>query len=495
VETPRLSKSRVQSGAQCTLQLWYATHARELATPPGEAQHYLFDRGREIGELARARYPGGQLIAADHRQSELALRQTAEQLAQDSAATLYEPAFLHRNVLARVDILRAAGEEGFDLIEVKAATRAKKVYLQDVAIQYWILSGTRTPIRRAGLLLLDRSYAFDGHSVDPDQLFRFKDLTAEVRGMQDKIEALVEELQEIVGRREPPSIEPGLQCREPYDCPFIAHCTADLVPAEHPVRELPRLHRNKLLELREMGIEEVAEVPDDFPLAPAQSRVRDCVREQRDWIGSGLGKALGSVHHPVHHLDFEAFMPAIPLYAGNHPFDALPFQYSIHRESENGQVEHLEHLCRDGTDPRHSLAEQLLEDLAGEGSICVYTSYEERMIASLADAFPDLRDALRSLPGRIWDLHPIIREHYYHVGFRGSFSIKAVLPVLVPDLSYQGLEIADGLAAAREYEIAVKTPDDEARQRTFANLLEYCRLDTLAMLRLRGALAAKAEER
>jgi len=491
VETPRLSKSRVQSGAQCVLRLWNERNAPELATPPGDAQQYLFDRGREIGELARERYPGGSLIAADHRQTDLALSQTAEKLSQSPLPILFEPAFLHRNVLVRVDVLRPVGAEGFDLIEVKSATKAKEVYLRDVAIQYWILRGAGAPLREAGLLLLDRSYTFDGRRLDLDRLFVFTDLSTQIGELQEEVETLVDELQSLLRRHEPPEIQPGPQCVDPYECPFLAHCSADLTPAEHPVSELPRLRKERQLELREMGVDEIAEIPDAFSLNPLQQRVRRCVREQRDWIGSGLGDALGSIRHPVHHLDFEAFMPAIPLYEGTHPFDALPFQYSIHRESESGDLEHLEYLCRDRSDPRRPLAEQLLADLGSEGSICVYAPYEKGIITALAKTFPDLQGPLEALLRRIWDLLPVIRGNYYHPDFHGSFSIKTVLPVLVPELSYEGLEISDGMAAARQYEATLETADEDARRDVFESLLQYCGLDTEAMVRLRAALAKR----
>ncbi len=491
-EAPRLSKSRVQSGAQCPLKLWYDCYERELAAPPDEGQQFVFDRGTRIGELAQERYAGGKLIEAEHFEVELALSQTAKALLGSSVKALFEPAFLHRGVLARVDVLQRAGAKEWDLIEVKSGTKPKDVYLRDLAIQLWIARGVGLRVRKAGLLLLNREYVYGGKKLDLDQLFTFVDLSAEALVMHDKVEQLVTSLQKMLVKKNPPEIEPGPQCSEPYDCPYYDHCSEECPSLMEPIAHLPRLHITKRALLEEMGVEEIHDIPEDFELNEVQSRVRDCVMTGDDWASSELKGALEDIKYPVHHLDFEAFMPAVPLYAGTSPYDAVPFQYSIHRQSASENIKHLEYLYTDDGDPQRELAERLLFDLGRRGSICVYSSYEKGVITRLAAKFPDLRSALMKLVDRLWDLLPIIRAHYYHPDFHGSFSIKAVLPALVPALSYADLEIGDGMLAANLYETA-RTLDDEAeRQKIYDNLREYCGQDTWAMVELRRVLGERA---
>jgi hypothetical protein len=230
--------------------------------------------------------------------------------------------------------------------------------------------------------------------------------------------------------------------------------------------------------------------------------------EQREHVAPGLRAALEDITYPVYHLDFEAFMPAIPRFAGTHPYDAVPFQYSLHIQPTPGDptrhvVQHVEYLHTQRDAPYFPLASQLVEDLSrtgtgadtgrgagrGAGSICIYTPYEAGIIRSLASHVPELAEELLALLPRLWDLHPVIRDHYYHPGFHGSFSIKAVVPVLAPDLSYEALEIGDGLAAANTFEASLEMPDGPERSHILESLRLYCGTDTLAMVEARRALA------
>jgi len=195
---------------------------------------------------------------------------------------------------------------------------------------------------------------------------------------------------------------------------------------------------------------------------------------------------------PVYHLDFETLAPAIPRFAGTRPYDSIPFQFSAHVEQADGTVSHTEYLHGDSSDPREPLALALLDALGETGSICVYTGFEARVIRDLAAALPELAPRLEALPERIWDLHPVIRNNYYHPGFRGSFSIKQVLPALIPQMSYDKLEIGDGALASISYEQALQSGDPAEKQRIFRALREYCGQDTLALVRLRGVLAGRA---
>jgi len=489
---PRLSKSRIQSGLQCPLRLWYDSYEPQLASAPDESLQFILDRGTKIGELARERYAGGKLIDASYRETERALEQTRAALLEPSYSALFEPAFQDRGVLVRVDVLARSAADSWELIEVKSAARLKEAYLRDVAIQQRVLTGAGLRIDRAGVLLLNTSYVYDGEQLDLQQLFNFHDLSHEVDALHDELDKQIVALQAMLCRPDPPAIVPGAQCHDPYECPYVAHCSKDEPCLEHPISNLPRLHPNKRLMLEEMGIREIGEIPEDFPLKEAQARARQCVLSGEEWVSDDLAYVLNAIDYPVHHLDFEALMPAIPRYAGMRPYENAPFQYSIHREEQDGQITPLAYLCRHRGDPRRELSEQLLSDLGAMGSICVYSSFERNVISRLAEWLPDLRDPLLALTNRLWDLLPIIRQNYYHPGLAGSFSIKRVLPVLVPELSYNGMRISDGMAAAFLFEKSLDLDDETERSHIFEDLLTYCGQDTLAMVRLRQELANRA---
>ncbi len=489
---PRLSKSRFLSGLQCHLRLWHECFERQLATPPDLATQALFDTGHEVGRLAQQRYPGGALVKWSHLHAKEAVAETKRLVGDWDVPAIYEGAFEHGGVLIRADILKRE-DEGFSLIEVKASTRVKEVHLADVAVQLWVLRGAGLDVRRAGVLLLNNGYIYDGEFLDVDQLFQLHDLTEEVEAMLEQVEGQVQVFHELLsGRR--PQIAPGPHCFKPYECPFYAHCTRDVVVAKYPVGQLPRLNQKRLAELEAAGISDVREVPEDFPLSPMQAMARQCVLLGEDRIHGDLAAALSTVAYPVHHLDFETVGPAIPRYAGTHPYDWVAFQFSLHTQYEDGTVSHAEYLHTDESDPREPLAKALLEALGEKGSICVYTDYERKVIRRLADGLPELAPKLESLLDRIWDLYPVVKNNYYHPEFRGSFSIKKVLPAVVPEMSYEDLEISEGGMASISYEQALRSDDWVERENIFRALREYCAQDTLAMVELRRALSERIGE-
>lgn len=488
----RLSKSRYLSGCQCSLKLWYDCYERELASPPSASQQAIFDTGTAVGVLAQQRYAGGTLVAHDHFHPDEALAQTAELLGDASVPSIYEAAFLYRDVLVRVDVLeRTPG--GWNLVEVKSGTRFKEgVHDIDVAIQLCVLRGAGLVVENAGLLTLNRDYVYDGTTLDLDQLFVLHECMAIADSLQPVVERNVESFMAMLNAGAAPVILPGAQCFTPYDCPYYAHCTRELVFPEHPLSELPRISSGDLEALAADGVVDIPQVPQDYPLTSLQQRVRAAVVSQAEYISDRLGNALHDIRYPIYYLDFETFMPAIPHYAGTRPYETIPFQYSLHVEYADGRIEHIEYLHDVDTDPRELLSVALTGALGEAGTICVYSGYEKQVIGALAATFPQYADRLRAILDRLWDLLPVVREHYYHPDFHGSFSIKKVLPVLVPGLGYDNLAIQDGQAAGLAYQKGITETDAAARQQIFTDLRAYCGMDTEAMLRLREALHHKA---
>jgi hypothetical protein len=198
------------------------------------------------------------------------------------------------------------------------------------------------------------------------------------------------------------------------------------------------------------------------------------------------------VRYPVHHLDFETFMPAIPCYPGTHPFQLIPVQWSNHIEGEGGGLLHQDYLAETANDPREEFTRRLLDSLGHSGTICVYSQYERSVLDQLAELFPQYRSALQAVIKRLWDLLAVVQEHYYHPGFGSSYSIKSVLPAVAPDLSYDDLDIFDGAIAAREYvRMVFEVTDWVERQRIADALRAYCARDTFGMVELRRALGEK----
>lgn len=491
-KAPRLSKSKFLSGLQCHKRLYLEIHQPFLATKPDAATQAMFEMGTEVGELARSRFPGGVLVSAGYRQSEAALAQTAALIGDPAVPAIFEAAFLHSGVLIRADVLErvpgAAGEaSGWRLIEVKSSTRVKDIHLEDLAIQSEVIAGTGLTLVSVGLMHINTAYLYREGAIDLTELFAIQDLSEAVAQRRAEVPGRLSEMMSLLLEAQAPAIEPDRHCHTPYDCPFWDHCTKD-----KPDRWIYYLPGAKQIvgQLTEQGVTTIDEIPAGTKLSPVQRRVKENV----EWTSAKLGTLLKSVQYPVHHLDFETVMMPVPRFPATRPYQALPVQWSNHIEEASGELRHEEFLHKSTDDPRRILAEALLESLGERGSICVYSPYEKSVIEQLAEAIPSLRLALHALVKRLWDLHPVVRDHYYHPHFDGSYSLKGVLPALVPSLAYDDLAIKEGGHAASQYYRMVFVETDWVERATIEEaLLRYCERDTLAMVELRRALREKAQ--
>jgi Domain of unknown function(DUF2779). len=483
---PRLSKSRYQAGLQCPKRLWLECYQRELADPIDEATQAIFDQGHRVGELARDRFAGGVLVAEDYTQSEAALRTTADLLAS-GADCLYEAAFTHDDVFVRPDILLRGADGRYDLIEVKSSSRVKPEHVTDAGVQTYVVEEAGLPVARTCVMHLNTGYVYQGGAYNLNELFSLVDVTAEVRDYLPAIPDSLREMKTMLAG-ECPECMIGKHCSVPYSCGFIGHCHSFL--PDFPVTEIPRIKAEVLDELLVAGIYGILDVPQDYQgLSPAQRTVCRIIQHGEPRFGAGLAEALASLRHPIHFLDFETYMPALPPFPGTRPYQTLPMQWSCHTLRADGTLEHADFLHQDRSDPRLPFVTSLLAALDGDGPIVVYSSYENTRLSALAEELPELAVPIESIQSRLVDLEKVIRAHVQHPDFHGHTSLKFVLPALVDDLSYSGLAIQNGAVATLRYEAAIVAdlPEQE-RQQIFADLRAYCAVDTLGLLRVVEAL-------
>ncbi|MFA5055599.1 MAG: DUF2779 domain-containing protein [Dehalococcoidia bacterium] len=482
---PLLSKSRFMAGLQCHKRLYLMLFQPELADEIGEAKQAIFDAGAEVGVLARGIFPGGVLLDQDYMHHKEAMAQTVELLKDKKIPALYEAAFMHDDVRIRADILVRAGRGMFDLVEVKSGNSVKPEHIPDAAVQVWVLEGCGIRVRKACLAHLNKEYIYPGGEYDLQELFVVEDVTDDVREFLPDVPEMLAEMRAALALSEPPDIAPGKHCSKPYDCEFCGHCFR--VFPEHYVGQLPGAREKLLRVLAEAGVDDIRNIPNDFiGLNPLQQRVRDCVVDGCVFMGPELSGQLAGIQYPVYFLDFETFNPALPLYVGTRPYQVLPIQWSCHIMDKKGKLSHEEFLHDGSDDPREPFAESLIDVLNDSGSIVVYSSFEASQIKGLIRDLPHLSYELSAvLNGRIVDLLKIIKANCYHPDFHGSFSIKAVLPALVPGLGYGDLEIQEGSMASLAYSEMIKPETSAKRRREIRkNLLAYCGRDTEAMVRL-----------
>jgi hypothetical protein len=494
---PRLSKSRFTSFLSCPrlgyLRAYPTRFGAFCTIDPG--QQALFDTGTRVGTLAREYYPGGLLIAADHLHIPDALRQTREAL-EAGQEVLYEAAIEHDGILVRVDILRRLDDGSFELTEVKSGTRVDPVrHIPDVAVQLHVLESAGLRVNRACLMHLDRDYIHPGgDGYRPCDLFLPEDVTAAAR--QYVATALSAQLGSItawLSADDAPEVSLKNSCRE---CEYYEGYCRPRGP-EFPVGELGRATQAIAL-LEAAGIADLRELrPDSLEyarlvgllrasnLGPRVLRMLDAVRGGALRVEPGVGEILDRLAFPLHFLDFESWNPALPVFAGTHPYEQIPFQWSDHCLHLDGGIDHAAHLADGPEDPRAGVAASVARRFADEGSVFAYhATFERERLQDLACLFPDLEAPLLDISERLVDMETVVADHVYHPDFHGSFSLKSVLPGLVPGCGYGGLAIQDGGAAALAYENLRLLPPGAERDRLRADMLAYCAQDTWGMVEI-----------
>ena len=283
-----------------------------------------------------------------------------------------------------------------------------------------------------------------------------------------------------------PDLPTGPHCTNPVTCEFFDHCNHPK-PNDH-IGYIPRLHASAMEQLEEMGVESIHDIPADFELSEIQRRACDTMQTGQPWFSADLKGEFESLKYPLYFMDFETVNPAIPRFRGMHPYDHLPFQWSVHVQTQpDAAPEHFEFLAMDSGDPRPAFISSLCEALGEHGSIVVYNEqFESQRLWELAGWLPEYTQRIRDIQSRLWDLLPVVRKHVYHPAFGGSFSLKAVLPALVPEMTYEGMEVPNGQAAGLAWqaiiggELLARLSAKSKRQA----LLDYCGQDTLALVRV-----------
>lgn len=479
---PRLSKSKILSGLQCHKRLWLEVHRRDLLdTEPTAA----FAIGNRVGEVARSLHPLGVLIGHPEEPWN-AVTDTEAALAGKGDRLLFEPAFRHDGILVRADIFfRTGKKQGF--VEVKSSTQVKDYHLSDAAIQTWVLEGAGIASPSAHLAHINRDFVYQGDGRY-DGLLSIVDAGKAVRELKREVPVWAASLRTVLEQEAMPEIDMGKHCNKPFDCPFQGFCSQG--QPKYPVSLLKRA--GKLLkELEAEGVTDLRKVPAKRIPGEKNLRIWRAVRSGKPEIDPAAAAILGRLAYPRYYLDFETINFAVPIWAGTRPYQQVPFQWSCHIEREPGRFEHKEFLDLSGKDPRRAFAESLLRALGTRGPILVYHQpFEEGRLKELAAEFPDLAPTIEAVRMRLVDLLPLTREHYYHRDMGGSWSIKAVLPTIAPELDYSTLgEVQDGGMAQEAFVEAIDPATPEGRKENLRTMLiEYCKQDTLAMTVLAARL-------
>lgn len=480
-----ITKSKFVAGIQCLKRVYLQVHNPGLAERSSEAANAILKQGEEVGLVAQRAFSGGRTVDFGRIQIKEALRATRDLMADPEVPAIFEGTFEHGGVLVRVDILQRDGKFGYRLVEVKSSTQIKPHYAYDVGIQRHVLRGDGVEPEQVSLMHLNREYVFDGKEYDVSRLFIVAEPRPEDMVSDAEISDRLQEQLRILNQPQPPEIRPGRQCEHPVVCEFYNHCNPE--PCANHVSRLPRMRADKLQELTASGITLIEQIPDDFPLSEKQWLAVHCMKNGKAFFSSELAGELSTLKYPLCFMDFETVFPALPRFAGMRPFDHIPFQWSVHRqEKPDRPLKHFEYLAEDDSDPRFPFIESLRKALAGAGNVVVYNqTFESSRLDDLARWVPAYASEIAKIKAKLWDLLTIVRRNVYHPAFAGSFSLKSVLPALIPQMTYETMEVGSGTEAGSAWARMIEpgTPTREKGRLTQA-LIEYCKQDTLALAKL-----------
>jgi len=473
-------------------------HEKHKIPEPDEIQQNIFEQGHLIGEIAKKWFPDGIDISCDRKEFVKNLEETEKLLNAKKRKPIFEAGIRveldEGHIYSRADVLVPVGVDMWDIVEVKSATKVKPENVDDVSFQKYVYEQAGLKIRKCFLMVVNSEYVKKG-KIDFNKIMKTEDITANVDKKIVGIEERVKNIFKIINAKKIPKVAIGSHCKKPYECP-LSSCW-DMVPAGS-VFDL-YYGGKKCFELYEKDIQLLKDIPPEFKLSREQQKIQvNATKTGKPHINKeNIREWLKKLKYPIYYFDFETISGPLPLFDHSHPYQQVPFQYSLHvQEKPGGKLKHVSFLANAEKDPRHDLLKSLKENLGKKGTILVYyESFEKSVLKKLEMIFPKEKKWIESIIDRIEDLfEPFGKFDYYNPSQKGSASIKKVMPALVPKLpkgimSYNDMEIGDGQRASLAFlQIALGEHPDfsnvkvtpEKIKEVRRQLEEYCELDTLS---------------
>lgn len=494
-----LSKSKLIAYRQCPKRVWLEVHRPELRED-SDATQASFTVGNAVGDIAHQLYDPnrtGVLLDAHRDGFELTFQRSLELLATEQP--IFEAGYVANGALAFADVMLPdilEDKRSWRMVEVKSSTHVKDYHRDDVAVQSYVARCAGVPLSSVALAHINSSWVYQGDG-DYRGLLEEVDLTAEAFTRYDEVREWITAAHEVVAKEVEPKIKIGGQCASPFACGFLDYCQSQEPQAEYPIHWLPSIRANALKEyIAEHSALDMRDTPDDL-LNELQQRVKAHTLSGKVYFNeAGAADALKLYSLPAYFLDFETIQFALPVWKGTRPYQMIPFQFSLHTLVESGKLESQAFLDLSGNDPSRCFAEKLIALCGNSGPVFVYNAgFEGARIKELAERFSEYAISLLAINERLVDLHPVTKANYYHPSQHGSWSIKAVLPAVAPDLSYESLDgVKNGGMAMEAYEEAIHPATTSQRKAEIEQqLLAYCGLDTFAMVRLWQFLAGRTD--
>ncbi len=486
MEKAILSKSTFIRGLQCEKSLYLYKHNYNLRDEISSQLQAIFNQGTNVGILAQGLFPDGvDASPSSYFKMQESVFKTQEFI-ENGEQIIYEATFQHNGILSALDIL-VKDKEGWKAYEVKSSTSVSETYILDAAIQYYTIVNSGIDLKDISIIYINNQYIKDGNIVI-QQLFTVESVFDRVLEVMPSIPNQIDAFKKLIKQDAIPNIDIGAHCDNPYSCDFKGHCWKHIPP--YSIFDIAGLLTSKKFVLYNQGIISFDQLNlNSAPLNGNQQIQVISELEQKTFIDKpNIQNFISGLEYPIYYLDFETMTSAVPIYNNSRPYQQLVFQYSLHIEQKNRDITHKEYLAEanPNIDPRDAFVEQLIQDCGTSGDILVYNiGFERGKLNDLIALYPQHQNEIQAIINRLKDLMiPFQQKWYYTPEMKGSYSIKYVLPALVPELSYQDLEIKGGGTASTTFAQMVIGEFQGNLQKTRIDLLEYCKLDTYAMLKI-----------
>ncbi|MEO5627766.1 MAG: DUF2779 domain-containing protein [Candidatus Saccharimonadales bacterium] len=481
-----LSKSDFLKYQCCPSYLWLWKYKKEVVPVDDEEEiNRRLEQGNEVERYARGLFPNAVLVDSHGKKA----RNETEQLVSDGVKTIFQATvYTDKELLAMADIVEFdEATQSWTLYEVKSTNSVKKEHIYDLAFQCVAFEDAGYKIGKVGVIHLDKTY-IRKTVVEPNHLLTQTDVTEKVEKVLPVIREQAYDAVEMLKQTDEPT---KCSCRlktKSGHCPTFNYLNPDI--PEYSVFNISRIGGKNLAVLVDGDIHNVHDVPEDIKLSIGQQNQVKVAKSKEPIINKpAIKELLSELEYPLYFLDYETVSSALPMFNGCTPFQQIPFQYSLHVLREpNGELEHYDYLGRDSVKaPMPELLASLQSHLGDTGSVIAwYKVFEKGRNTEMANSYPEYAKFLNGVNNRVFDLMDVFsKQHYVHHDFKGSSSIKYVLPVLVPEFSYKDMDIQNGLVASiRWYDAVMGVADEVQTNKTFDDLLKYCCLDTLAMVKI-----------
>lgn len=490
----QLSKSTFLKGLQCEKQLYLHKFHYDKKDQLSSAQKVKFEQGNLVGELAQKLFPNGKDASPENHFNMFDSVGITKDFLTSGVSIIYEATFYFNDVLAALDIL-VKDNEGWKAYEVKSSTSVKDTHIPDAAVQYYTIINSGLDLKDISIVHINNDYVRNG-DLELKKLFNIVSVKDKVEEYLPKVPWEIERFKGVLKSKQVPTREIGTHCEKPYPCDYKGTCWKD-VPTSS-ILDLSGLSMKKRFEMYNSGYQQVQDLhPDEVTLTDKQWDSVNAFKTGESVINKPeLVEFIQDLKYPLYYLDFETFQTAIPLYDKSKPYQQQVFQYSLHIEDFNGSdLIHKEYLADGIIDPRLEFTTQLIQDCQGEGDILVYNlSFEKTRLKELIEIYPEYEEGLIKIIDRLKDLMiPFQKGWYKTPEMKGSYSIKNVLPALVPDHSYDHLEIKNGGDASSIFTTKLMGSFSGDWDKVRKQLLEYCSLDTKAMVLILHEILRKIE--